>query len=127
MTKLIISFFVLVLTIVGLLALQGCGSDANAVGIGAECTTNAACSTDLTCLTEFKGGYCGKSACVLNADCPSGSICVMESGVNYCFMTCTQKDECNAHRTLDNEANCSADVVKTETGDDKVCVPPSGE
>jgi hypothetical protein len=115
-----------VLTVSGLFLLQGCGkSAADLAGIGAECTVKADCNSDLICLTEFKGGYCGKVDCTLNSGCPDGSICITESGTNYCFMICTEKSECNENRTVANESNCSADVNKIEAGDDKVCVPPS--
>jgi hypothetical protein len=125
-------FLALVLIVPGLFTLQSCGAGsvaASALGVGADCTSNSNCNEvlALTCLTEFKGGYCGKANCTSNAGCPVGSVCVTEAGVNYCFLVCTDKTECNLNRSADNESNCSnTDVVKVEAGDDKVCVPPSG-
>jgi len=124
------TFFILALTVSGLFVLQGCGATsvaASILGVGAECTSNDNCDTAiaLTCITDFKGGYCGKANCTENAECPAGSICVTDSGTNYCFLVCTDKTECNLHRTTD-EANCSADITKVEAGDDKVCIPPPG-
>ena len=46
--------------------------------------------------------------------------------VNYCFLVCTTKDQCNQNRTVDNESNCSSNINPVEGGEDKVCVPPSG-
>lgn len=109
----------------GSIGLAGCG-DADSARIGAECTTSESCDNDqLTCLTTFKGGYCGASGCASNADCITGSICVTHEGSNYCFRTCTDKPECNANRTVDNESNCSSSITRVEAGNEKVCIPPS--
>ena len=48
-------------------AAAGCGDDggteADRLGVGAECTASEGCDVvdeiELECLTEFKGGYCG--------------------------------------------------------------------
>jgi hypothetical protein len=104
----------------------GCGSDADDALIGAECTTTSQCeNAALTCLTQFKGGYCGASACIANADCPEKSICVTQGQTNYCFRTCEDKAECNKNRTVENESNCSSNITRVETGTAKVCIPPS--
>jgi hypothetical protein len=106
------------------------GTEADQLGVGAECTSDDDCDadTDQICLTNFKGGYCGIRDCTANADCPEGSACVAhDDGTNYCFRSCTDKPECNANRTVENESNCSSSVeyVEAET-DGKACVPPSG-
>jgi hypothetical protein len=109
------------------LAVVGCGNDADRERIGAACTANGQCENEkLTCLTQFKGGYCGASGCTANADCPEGSICVALGGTNYCFRTCTEKAECNRHRSVENEANCSSSITRVEAGSQKACIPPSG-
>ncbi|HVK82522.1 MAG TPA: hypothetical protein VM513_00375 [Kofleriaceae bacterium] len=112
------------------IALAACGgSEADELGVGAQCTSNDDCNPDIgpTCLTQFKGGYCGLTGCQLDADCPEDSACVMhDDGVNYCFRICADKAQCNANRDVDNEANCSgtADFVEGAMGR-KACVPPS--
>lgn len=114
-----------------LLALVGCGggTEAQRRGVGAECTKDSDCvETGQRCLTQFKGGYCGVSACTSNAGCPAGSACVTHSdGANYCFLICTDKPDCNRSRSAANEANCSSSAVLVEEPKDrKVCTPPSG-
>lgn len=114
-----------------LLTAAACGDD-DAVDrrIGAECTGPADCddcddgTPPLECLTEFAGGYCGESDCVASTDCPEGSVCVDYEGTNYCFLTCTDKPDCNPHRTVDNESNCSANYPPVDVSS-KVCVPPA--
>jgi hypothetical protein len=108
---------------------NGNGTEAIQLGLGAECAMDADCTTEgSTCLLNFKGGYCGKSGCTGDADCPAGSACVThDDGVNYCFLVCAQKTECNVSRTADNESNCSANVDFVDTTNQhKACVPPSG-
>jgi len=106
-----------------------CGSDADDIGVGAQCTTNDQCNQDdgaQTCL-PFKGGYCGLQGCTKDTDCPEASACVKHTdNVNYCFRICGDKPECNANRDVENEANCSSsvDFVEDKTGV-KACVPPS--
>ena len=108
------------------------GSEADSLNVGAECINNDSCDNDddftQTCLTQFKGGYCGLEGCVNDADCPEDSGCVTHTdNVNYCFRTCIDKVECNANRDVDNESNCSSNVVFTDgTQGRKACVPPSG-
>ena len=108
---------------------SGCGSDADSLGVGAQCTGNDQCDPDThqTCLM-FKGGYCGIQGCTKDADCPDQSKCVMhDDGMNYCFRTCADKAECNANRDAANEANCSSSVTFVENNPGiKACVPPSG-
>ena len=105
-----------------------CGSDADDVMIGAECASTGECDNEeLTCLTQFKGGYCGAASCTANADCPEDSACVTHVGSNYCFRTCVDKEECNENRTTENESNCSSSITFAEAGTTgKACVPPSG-
>jgi hypothetical protein len=113
--------------------LTACGDDdteADRLGVGAQCTANDQCDEDTSqlCLTQFKGGYCGIQGCTKDADCPEASACVAHTdGMNYCFRTCLDKLECNENRDLENESNCSSSVefvdgMKTL----KACVPPSG-
>ncbi len=104
------------------------GTEADKRGVGASCTKAEDCTeTGQICLA-FKGGYCGIPDCKADADCPSGSRCVTHSdGKNYCFRICVDKAECNRHRPVDSEANCSSSVVFAEGGKtDKACIPPSG-
>ncbi|MDY7233183.1 hypothetical protein [Hyalangium rubrum] len=103
---------------------MGCGNTSE--HLGGECTESASCEDEeLSCLFQFKGGYCGFTGCRANADCPGGSICVTEEGVNYCFRTCDEKADCNENRSSENESNCSSNVTRVESGSQKVCVPPS--
>lgn len=114
------------------LATAACGDDDGAIDrrIGAECTVPADCddgddqTLPLECLTEFAGGYCGETDCVDSTDCPDGSVCVTYEGANYCFLTCVDKPDCNPHRSVDNESNCSSNVSAVDSSS-KVCVPPS--
>ena len=117
----------------------GCGSssetEADRVGVGAECNDAAECETPdedvmLECLGQFAGGYCGLEGCAGDADCPEGSACVTHDdgngAANYCFRVCNDKPECNRNRTPENEANCSANVTFVDDrGERKACVPPS--
>lgn len=105
------------------------GSAAIRLGVGAMCTTTEECSTEgATCLTQFKGGYCGLADCSGDADCPQGSACVThDDGENYCFLVCVNKVDCNVHRDVDNESNCVSSVTFVDnTTASKACVPPSG-
>ena len=106
------------------------GTEADRLGVAAECTATSDCNTEdgLVCLSQFKGGYCGKSDCTKTTDCPGGSVCIThDDTVNYCFRTCIDKVECNINRTAANEANCSSNVTFAEgSKSGKVCIPPSG-
>ncbi|MBW2456632.1 MAG: hypothetical protein JRI68_19090 [Deltaproteobacteria bacterium] len=122
------------LVVFGLVAATGCddgddddGNSAVKLGVGAECAGDTDCDDDQKCLS-FKGGYCGLEGCASDHECPSGSACVAhDDGSNYCFLVCDQKAECNVHRPVDSEANCSAsiDFVDPNTTANKACVPPS--
>jgi hypothetical protein len=103
-------------------------SEADRLGVGAECSTVDDCSEAADgCLTIFKGGYCGVAGCVTNADCPEGSGCVThDDDVNYCFLVCDAKAECNTNRASENEANCSGSITWADIDLGKACVPPSG-
>lgn len=112
------------------MTLFGCnGNPADRAGIGAQCATNDDChETNQTCLTNFKGGYCGARNCTADQDCPGGAACVSHSdGVNYCFRLCVDKADCNANRSADNESNCVSNItfVDTTRANGKACVPPS--
>lgn len=126
-------------------AVAGCGNDdgteADRIGVGAECTVNpggdppSTCPVvqkdemdiQLKCLTQFKGGYCGLEDCMGDADCPDGSACIAHTdGQKYCFRVCQDKPECNRNRSADNESNCSANIdFVDERNERKACVPPS--
>lgn len=112
----------------------GCSDDddddneADLLGVGAQCAGDEDCQEDdQSCLTQFKGGYCGVEDCEEDLDCPDGSRCVAhDDGANYCFRVCTDKSECNVNRDPDNESNCSANITFVDDGGGKACVPPSG-
>ena len=110
--------------------LAACGSDADDLGVGGQCTSNDQCDAETmqVCLTNFKGGYCGLMGCTLDSDCPEASACVTHNGANYCFRICNDKPECNANRNVENEANCSSSVTFADPAhtSGKACVPPSG-
>lgn len=128
-------FCAVALSTVALSALTaGCGDDdggdpgteADRVGVGAECVDDVDCPEPLLCLKQFKGGYCGLADCAGDADCPSGSACVThEDNSNYCFRICADKAECNLNRSLENESNCSSNITFVDAGNHKACVPPS--
>lgn len=106
-----------------------CGSDNAAVerGVGSECKTSADCTEEGQECLDFKGGYCGIEDCTSDDDCPDGSACVAhDDGVNYCFLICIDKPDCNDNRSEDVEANCSANIVFVDNNPGvKACVPPS--
>lgn len=108
--------------------LAACGSDADDLGVGAQCAGNDQCDADTNqvCLS-FKGGYCGTMGCARDTDCPTDSACIKHTdNVNYCFRTCADKANCNANRDAANEANCSSSVTFVDgTMGRKACVPPS--
>jgi hypothetical protein len=115
------------------------GTDANSIGVGASCSNDDSCKnaaskcldsspgTTLNCLGNFKGGYCGRNNCTGNKDCPTGSACVAHTdGGKYCFLTCSDKSQCNTNRSKDVEANCSSNVTFVDGNTStKACVPPS--
>lgn len=107
------------------------GSDADELGVGAECTSSDECLQDddfaQECLGQFKGGYCGLVGCTSDLDCPEDSACVThDDNVNYCFRICLDKAECNANRSVENEANCSSSTVFVDGAmGRKACIPPS--
>jgi hypothetical protein len=103
-------------------------SEADILGVGAQCEMDDQCDEETmqSCL-DFKGGYCGIQDCEGDEECPDDSACIAhEDGVNYCFRTCIDKPDCNANRDLENEANCSSSVTFVDgTMGRKACVPPS--
>lgn len=114
------------------LSAGGCGDDdgneALRSGVGDACMSSDDCMfNDQECLTEFKGGYCGRSDCQSDLDCPQGSACVTEQGVNYCFLLCVDKPDCNWRRAPEDESNCSGSAeFVDDTLNRKACIPPSG-
>lgn len=106
------------------------GTEADLLGVGAQCSESAECGESQACLLQFKGGYCGLTGCESDEDCPNAAACVAhDDGNNYCFRICVDKEECNANRDSDNEANCSSNIVFAEAAankNTKACVPPSG-
>ncbi|HXU02334.1 MAG TPA: hypothetical protein VN903_15315 [Polyangia bacterium] len=117
------------LVVIAVLCSCGDGtSEAIKRGVGSECSDMVKCSeADQVCLTAFKGGYCGRADCVHDTDCPAGSACVTaDNGMNYCFLICADKPDCNVRRSLDNESNCTSSLAFADgTKDRKVCNPPS--
>lgn len=95
-------------------------------GVGAGCATDADCTSPLTCLTGFKGGYCGKRDCTTNAGCPADSLCVKHSdSVGYCYLKCTVANTCSFCRPPGYAASCTDQVTYFEAGTTgAVCVPP---
>lgn len=112
----------------GFFAACGDETEADRRGVGAECQSNADCTeANQVCLTNFKGGYCGVAGCTVDEDCPGGSACVTHTdAVNYCFLVCTAKDQCNVNRTAANESNCSSSITWADEDQGKACVPSSG-
>jgi hypothetical protein len=113
----------------------GGGTEADRMGVAAECRDDRDClfEIQLECLDAFRGGYCGLADCVDNLDCPESSACVAHTdGRNYCFRLCDHKSECNRNRSVANEANCSSNITFTEPATidtrfgHRACVPPSG-
>lgn len=115
--------------LLSVLAASACSSNADSLGVGAQCTKTSECDTKLNeaCLTQFKGGYCGLEGCVHDTDCPTDSACITHTdGHNYCFRTCATKGDCNANRDPINESNCSSSVTFVDPQmNRKACVPPS--
>jgi hypothetical protein len=101
-------------------------NEANRQGVGADCNTTSDCGLPgQVCLTEFKGGYCGVSACVHDTDCPQGSACVTDNQINYCFLVCAQKTDCNLHRSTADESDCTSSLTFVDGAmNRKVCRPP---
>lgn len=123
-------YVLIVAALAALPALGGCSSNADSLGVGAQCTMTSDCNTDLneTCLTQFKGGYCGLEGCTHDTDCPQDSACIAHTdGNNYCFRICVDKVDCNANRDAVNESNCSSNVTFVDGAmTRKACVPPTG-
>jgi hypothetical protein len=47
--------------------------------------------------------------------------------MNYCFLICVDKPDCNPRRSLENESNCTSSLTFIDgTMGRKVCNPPSG-
>src|SRR5688572_28217297 len=72
------------------------GTEAQRRGVGAACAMADDCTeTGQSCLTQFKGGYCGVASCTADEECPPGSACVThDDGMNYCFLICIVKTDC---------------------------------
>jgi hypothetical protein len=96
----------------------------NDCGVGETCAGDAECATGLTCLTSFKGGYCGKKDCAVNADCPTGSLCVKNGSSSYCALSCAAPGDCAVCRGTADAAACKADATFMQAGTTgSVCVP----
>lgn len=123
-----------------ILSALGCsgGNEADRIGIASECGNDDDCplvkiaseDVHLMCLTQFTAGYCAIEGCQRASDCPEGATCVAhDDGKEYCFRECSNKSECNANRSPDGEANCSANFDFKDPGDEvsglKACIPPS--
>jgi hypothetical protein len=115
-----------------LLAVVSCGDDdgseADQRGVGAQCNAEELCTEEnQSCLTQFAGGYCGVLGCTADSECPEGSACIAhDDQMNYCFLICVEKVDCNINRDAENESNCSSSVVFVSGADGrKACVPPS--
>jgi len=138
----IVPWSVAVGSLVSCHVLLGCSGDggtaADRLGVAAECAATEDCQevtiagepVQLDCLPQFKGGYCAIEGCATAADCPDGSTCVAhDNGKNYCFRECSDKAECNANRSADDEANCSSSFEYARPADEssgkKACIPPS--
>lgn len=118
-----------------LILCAACGDDdAVARGVGAACATDEDCTEEgQRCLAQFKGGMCGIAGCTASSMCPAGSVCVDDPdlGESFCLLTCVDKPDCNVHRSVDDEANCSSTLNAVDEGldggvaDTKVCRPPN--
>jgi hypothetical protein len=112
------------------LLMFGCGSSTSEAirrGVGSECNASLTCTeSGQVCLTQFKGGYCGVARCTTDSGCPQGSACVTnDDQVNYCFLVCADKSECNLRRSADNESSCTSSLTFVDgTMGRKVCRPP---
>lgn len=126
-------YFILILAAMSVAGCGNSGTEADRIGVGAQCTTSAECESpddeiELVCLTQFKGGYCGLEGCEGDIDCPEGSACVThEDGTNYCFRVCVDKyPDCNFNRDPDNESNCVGSITFVDPRNErKACEPPS--
>jgi len=111
-----------------LLVAGGCGgNEAVRRGVGAECNATLPCQEMGQSCLAFKGGYCGVQGCTSDTDCPQGSACVTHTdAMNYCFLVCSTKEQCNVSRTVDNESNCSSSTTFVDGAQGrKACIPPS--
>ena len=122
---------ILFVALLGALHLTACGDDgteADRLGVGAQCGVNDDCKLEgQVCLTQFTGGYCGLADCTNDAECPEGSACVIhDDGRNYCFRLCLEKPDCNLNRSAEVEANCTGSITFVdEAREDKACEPSS--
>ena len=113
-------------------SIAACGDDGPDLGlaVGAECTAASDCdgANGQTCLTGFKGGYCGMADCRASDQCPENSACALYSnGVSYCFKTCAESIECNDFRSADALASCSDSAPFLDDVAAMACVPPAIE
>jgi hypothetical protein len=126
-------------------AVAGCGGDegteADRIGVGAECTVDPSADPPSNCpvvqkdemdiqlkCLQFKGGYCGLEDCTGDVQCPEGSACIThDDGKNYCLRECTDKPDCNLNRPT-CPANCVGSVTFVDPRNDrKACEPPSAD
>jgi hypothetical protein len=93
-------------------------------GVGAACADDRDCDPALACLTDFRGGYCGKANCTGNADCPGNAQCVrVGDDETTCMRSCADDTDCSFCRGSEVAATCSDDVERVEAGGGRVCVP----
>ena len=92
--------------------------------VGADCVETSDCTGDLTCVTDFKGGYCTQTGCAADSECPTGSVCVDNGGdENICLRTCNAASDCSFCRAAGFHAACESEVATVEGNTEAVCVP----
>jgi hypothetical protein len=132
--------------LLGPLLLAGCSLDADAIGIGTECSSVLPCTSGLECTTSSVGGYCVMKGCEKDGDCPSDSSClnhedhgdcVRSCSFNYCIQTCIlyhdrpeecfddcpSFPECNVNRSMESPAYCVASDDGRDGMQKNVCLP----
>ncbi|HEX2879439.1 MAG TPA: hypothetical protein VHO25_07870 [Polyangiaceae bacterium] len=93
-------------------------------GVGADCSSDTDCN-GLECISDFRGGYCGRRDCTSNDDCPGDTSCVVAAdGHNYCLKNCGADSDCSFCRHDGVFASCSTDVDFIDAGmSTAVCLP----
>lgn len=66
--------------------------------VGALCTSNAQCGSELECEKRIPKGYCTRT-CLRSTDCPADSVCVrirFKEGSQFlrCLRTCKTQADC---------------------------------
>jgi hypothetical protein len=92
-------------------------------GVGANCTDDNDCDTDLECVTSVHGGYCTMRGCLADTDCGENR-CVTVGDENYCHRPCTTASDCSLCRDSDSTATCRDDMTLVNPEmPGSVCVP----